>query len=280
MSVKQILTWAQQQLAHFCNPRLEAEVLLSELLQKDRSQLKVLEDLKLSFVQVFRYKRWVFKRAKNIPVAYILGYKEFMGKRFTVNKHTLIPRDETEILIDHILKQKRKFEVKSLLDVGTGSGVIALSIGFGIGSLGQITALDISRKALKVARENAKKHKVDIDFQYSNMLSSIEKGSSFDIIVANLPYVPEDLKVEKDLAYEPSTAIFSGTDGLIHIKRLRDELKAKEIDFKELWLEFLPQQAKEIKKIFEDLGKVELKKDLSGQIFFACVENLFGEGRQ
>lgn len=271
MNIKENILWAQHQLAHFYSPSLEAEVLLAAMLKKDRSWLKTNPGKCLSFLQQWKYKQWVRARKKNKPGAYIVGSKDFYGSRFFLNQHTLIPRDETEILCDFILHQERSFSPVSLLDVGTGSGVIALTMARCL-SLQKVVAIDISRKALKIARKNFKKQGRKGFLLHSDMLQKIEPEASFDLIVANLPYVPQDMVLAPDLAYEPPSALFSGNDGLDHIRRLKQEIQQKNISFRELWLEFLPQQQLQVEQIFSSIGKVEFKKDLSGKVFFACIK--------
>lgn len=272
MNIKKNLLWAQHQLAHFYNPSLEAEVLLAALLKKNRSELKTLSEHPISLWHQFVYKRWVQDRKKNKPVAYIIGYKDFCGYRLKVNSHTLIPRDETEILCDHIIREQRNFNVQSFLDIGTGSGAIACVLGnTWKGASG--TAIDISLKALKIARENFEEQKVGMTVIHSDLLQAIDSQASFDVIVANLPYVPENMPLAQDLNYEPRGALFSGLDGLEHIQRLQMELNEKEIDFKELWLEFLPEQESKIKKIFKSY-QCTSKKDLAGDVFFMLIEPL------
>lgn len=252
--------------------QLERELLLSWITRKDRVWLKTHPEYKLSFFENIRLRYALYQRKKNIPMAYIIGYKDWAGMRLKVNKNTLIPRDETEILCEHIQTYNRDFQIQSVLDIGTGSGAIALNQCKVQGAKCKVMGVDISKKALKVATENAVALELDVEFKYSDLLSGIDTGRSFDVIVANLPYVPQDMVFEDDLRAEPHTAIFSGSEGLDHIQRLAQGLQEKKIVFRELWLEFLPQQAQSIEQIFYSIGEVELKKDLSGQVFFACVK--------
>jgi release factor glutamine methyltransferase len=217
-----------------------------------------------------------------------------------VNKHTLIPRDETEVLMHHIRDFERDFVPRKLLDVGTGSGCIALALqriflDIRCSELDldaatddknntvSITAIDICAAALRMARNNEKNNlftpvilksleasAIKINWVHSNLLQKILLGSAFDMIVANLPYVPAEIDVSREVEREPSTAIFSGGDGLFHIRRLAQELQTKKICFKELWLEFLPEQERAIADIFSRY-QVKFLTDVGGDVYFAVV---------
>ena len=130
-------------------------------------------------------------------------------------------------------------------------------------------ALDISKKALAVARKNAAQQKQLVDFEYSDLLSAVESGTHFDVIVANLPYVPENIVVTKEVQQEPHSAIFSGVDGFDHLRRFALELQ--NISFSTLWLEFLPSQKEGIIEIFKDY-EVTFKGDVAGNLFFAEIK--------
>ncbi len=186
-----------------------------------------------------------------------------------VTKDTLIPRDETEILCEHITKANST-PPSSILDIGTGSGAIALFMKKKYPNA-NVSALDISKKALKVAKRNSVQYKLNLNLIESDLLSKKKAKEQFDIIIANLPYLPSDLNISPEVQEEPQCALFSGKDGLDHIKALKVELESKAIKFKQLWLEFLPQQSIEIKRIFKNY-KCEFYKDLSGQCFFCKIQ--------
>ena len=201
----------------------EAEILLSILLNKDRSFLISNSDYKLNIDQQRNFSKMVQRRKTNEPIAYISGHKEFYGLNFYVNKSVMIPRPETEDLVDALL-QKTKNERKKLLiaDVGTGSGCIAITLARLIDNI-HIYAIDIDRKALAIARRNAHRNKVEtkITFVESDLLSSLPK--KMDFMIANLPYIKaakiKDLQPEiKD--WEPEIALNGGTDGMALYKQL------------------------------------------------------------
>ena len=182
---------------------------------------------KLMIKQVVKLETLAKKRRQGIPMAYILGYKYFYGLRFKVSKSVLIPRPETEWLVDKALQhidQQKKRKIK-IIDIGTGSGCIAVSIAKHRNpNRVSITAVDISEKALQVAKYNAQHHNVRITFKQQDLLSNSK--SRFDIIIANLPYVPiSDYKrLYDNLKHEPKLALTDGTDNAILVLRLLEQL--------------------------------------------------------
>ena len=283
--IEDFLNFAKLELSEIDNPSLEAELLMCFALGKSRTWIKINNKESITENEESKFREILEKRKNNIPMAYILGYKIWNDLKIEVSPNVLIPRDETDILANYIIKNSRDFEVKNILDIGTGSGCIAIFMAKNFPDA-QITALDISTKALKIAKKNAKNNDVKIYFIKSDLLNEIsfvnslpDKGEregvskiprKFDIIIANLPYVPEDIEVEEDVKKEPYNAIFSGEDGLDLIRKLAEQLKSREILFQELWLEFLPQQKKEITKIFDEFS-VEFYPDLGGEIYFARI---------
>lgn len=159
-----------------------------------------------------------------IPVQYIVGNVDFYGNTFKVNKNTLIPRFETELLVEKIIKYINKYfnnEIK-ILDIGTGSGVIAITLAE-LSCKYTVFATDISRKALRVAKSNDKKSLVR--FVHTDLYSSID--DKFDVIISNPPYIKNDsLYVDKDvLRFEPHLALFGGEDGLLFYRRIFSDIK-------------------------------------------------------
>lgn len=215
-TIASILTWTRQYFSDkgVDNPRLDAEVLLSHILGKDRMYLYVHFDQPLEKQELAAYREMVKKRAMRIPVAYIIGYKEFMGISFTVSPAVLIPRPDTEILVEKVLEIASSNV--SILDIGTGSGAIIISL---LAKLPEACGLgiDISPEALAVARQNAVKQGVIDRLQliHSDLFENIA-GQTFDFIVSNPPYIPDpelaDLQLE--VKREPHVALFGGPDGL------------------------------------------------------------------
>ena len=268
MNIKQSLTKATKNLSHLENHSLEAEVLLSTLLNKSRTWLKTYPETNLTTEEQTQFSKWIEQRAKHIPVAYITGIVDWNGLTLNVNQHTLIPRDETETLCHHILEAQMT-PPHTILDVGTGSGCIAIWLAKQF-LKANVVALDISKEALEVARKNAETHS-NINLLESDLLQKIEAESHFDLIVANLPYVPEDLIVTAEVDQEPRSAIFSGRDGLNHIRQLAEQISTKKITFNQLWLEFLPSQTDAIQDIFS-IYEVNFLNDIGENSFFCVIK--------
>ena len=257
---------------HLHSTRLEAELICAHVFNTTREKLKTTPQQKTSLQKLIKLFWYIYKRKNHTPLAQITGHKNWANLKILINKNVLIPRDETEVLCQKIKTEKRNFNPTSALDIGTGSGCIAIFLNKNIPTLKNTTALDNSKKALKQAKKNKKLHNTKIKFLHSNLLEKIQHNSHFDIIIANLPYVPENLQTQKEIKKEPQTAIFSKDNGLHHIKQLANQLTKKNITYKELWLEFLPFQEKEIKNIFKT-KKTTFHKNICGKIFFVKIEN-------
>lgn len=266
-TVSGAIFWATKKLAACEHPQLEAEVLLSTLLGKDRAWLRMHGSDELGEWNFFKFIWWVRRRSRHVPVAQIIGAIEWAGVRIFVDRHVLIPRDETEQLIEHIRQRER--DVRTILDVGTGSGCIAVACAQ-IFPEAMVSGIDWSERALCVARKNFQHHWVRGELVRSDLLERVADGAQVDLIVANLPYVPSGCPVTAEVDREPADAIFSGTDGLDHLRRFAGQLRSKKIQFGALWLEFLPQQADAISQIF-NAWHVELVPDIAGQIYFARI---------
>lgn len=266
-SLSGVLFFAEKKLASFENPRLEAEVLLSHVLGVDRSLLRTQGKMILPFWKRWKFQYFLSLRLQHIPLAYIRGWKEWAGFRVFVTPSVLIPRDETEILVQHI--EQTETCPKSILDIGTGSGCIALALAKKFPDA-EVLAVDISRAALSVAKKNFRFHHQNIHTAYSDLFSTISAGSHFDIIIANLPYVPTTISISKEVQKEPQEALFSGKDGLDVLSKFAQEIQRKNISYTSLWIEFLPQQWERIPSLFPT-KKVEPFPDAGGDIYFARI---------
>ena len=262
-----VLFFAIEKLSSFKNASFEAELLLSEVLKVDRSYLRTHKDEVVSFFNRWKFRYYLHLRAQHVPLAYIRGWKEWCGLRISVTSSVLIPRDETEVLFQKITECEKN--PQSILDMGTGSGCLALAL-FKNYPKAEVTAVDFSRAALSVAQKNFREHRVSIEPEYSDLFSAISAETRFDMIVANLPYVPTTISITPEVQKEPEEAIFSGEDGLELMRRFARELEQKEIQFKSLWIEFLPQQWKLVQQIFKKWD-IESYKDLGGDIYFARI---------
>ncbi|MFA5925487.1 MAG: peptide chain release factor N(5)-glutamine methyltransferase [Parcubacteria group bacterium] len=216
---------------------LDRELLLSLVLGKDREYVLAHPEKKLTAAQTAKFIQFAKRRLKGEPVAYICGKKEFYGLEFDVNKNTLIPRPETELLVEASLQRIMNYElgIRNIIDVGTGSGNIIISIvkniPANIRKKLNFYASDISGKALRVAQKNALKHKVNrsVKFIKSDLLKfALKKKMKGNVIIlANLPYVSSKLykKNKKNLQFEPKEALISANNGLAHYTRLLEQIK-------------------------------------------------------
>ncbi len=200
--------------------KLDARILLEHITNKSHSSLLISLDEELPLNLTKAYFDLIEKRAKGICVAYILGYKDFWSLKLIVNEHTLVPRPDTEILVETCLNLGIKGKV---LDLGTGSGAIILSLKKERPNL-NCFALDFSKEALDVARENARLNNLDVTFIQSSWFSNVEE-KDFDFIVSNPPYIVEnDPHLQEDgVKYEPISALVSKDNGLYDIKKIVED---------------------------------------------------------
>jgi len=232
--------------------KLDSEILLSKVLNKTREELLISLKQTIEPQKIINFHRLIDRRSSKEPIAYILEKKEFWSKSFLVNKNTLVPRPETELMVEKIVKIFKKKDI-FILDIGTGTGCILLSIlselknSKGIG-------IDISSKAIQTAIDNSKKHKLTQRTRfYKRSLDEIYHNK-FDLIVSNPPYIMrKDIKnLNEDIKkFEPKLALDGGNDGLDVIKKViyksKDILKIKGM----LALEIGNEQFKKVSKILE-----------------------------
>ena len=232
---------------------LDSEILLSKTLNKPREEILINLDQRINDEKILKFNEYLHRRLKNEPIAYILKEKEFWSKKFTINKHTLIPRPETELLVDECIKiygNKETF----ILDIGTGSGCILISL---LNSMKQSrgVGIDISKKAILIAKKNAKKFELldRVKFFIKSVDSVFHK--KFDLVVSNPPYIEtKNLKnLSEDIKrHEPIMALDGGNDGLDLIKKVI--YKSRYILKKQgmLALEIGNEQFKKVSKILFD----------------------------
>ena len=200
---------------------LESEILLSNVLKTTREKVLVNLDNKISNLKKKKYIELIQRRSLKEPIAYILEEKEFWSKKFKVNNNTLIPRPETELIVENLVKNSEHKKI-NILDIGTGCGCILISL------LSELknshgTGIDISKKALEIAKENAKLHLVNTRIRFIN--KSFEKlfNYKFDLIVSNPPYIEKPFikNLHEDIKnFEPKIALDGGNDGLDVIKKV------------------------------------------------------------
>ncbi len=264
-----LLQWATEdfQGRGLDGPRRSAEILLSSALNTDRVGLYLQYDRPVTQEERDRFRALVEKRRAGTPVAYLTKEREFYALPLTVDERVLIPRPETELLVDEALQwiEAHGWTEPRVCDVGTGSGAIALALKKNGPNI-QMTATDISAEALDVARLNAESLGLDIRFIESDLLGEVEED--FDLIVANLPYIPEEsIKTlsHEIRDFEPLRALEAGTDGLKFIRALIDSAKDR---LREgfLFLEMGMGQENMVSELLEKAGyTVEgIREDLSG----------------
>lgn len=249
--------------------KLDAELLLAYVLGKSREFIVSNPKQKISLLQKIKFLCLVRKRKSGWSTAVLTKHKEFFGLNFKVNKNVLVPRPDTEIMVEKVLDIITP--ETTLLDIGTGSGCIPISITKN-SKPKNVFAIDVSKKSLKIAKENANTHNVKINFIHSNLLSHFSKLPNNLIITANLPYLTKkQFEEEKSIQKEPRVALIAKENGLALYRELLEQVKNKKSSSQKinLFLEINPEQKTElskiIKKIFPEL-KVYFYNDFSNQI--------------
>ncbi len=241
--------------------RIEAEVLAAHVLRVTRAWLYAHPDDEFPELAG---ETLLVRRESGEPLAYILGYREFYGRSFSVDPAVLIPRHETEGLVEASL-QLANDRIKSVLDLGTGSGILAITLKLERPNL-DVTACDISPEAIGVASTNARFHHAEVKFVLSDRFSSF-LGESFDLIVSNPPYIAHgDFLPDEVSQHEPAQALWSGPTGLEFYESLAVEAKDHMNDEGLLALEVGHTQAEQVKDLFEAAGwsYLETRQDLAG----------------
>ncbi len=238
------------------NYSLDTELLLASALNLTREQLILSLKKKIKKKICRKYMEFIIRRKNNEPIAYILNKKEFWKYKFFVNRHVLIPRPETEILVEEMLNFLSLNSSKSILDVGTGSGCIIISL---IKERPKCrgTAVDISKKAINVAKINAKMHHLRNKIKFINIDIDKFKQNKYDFIVSNPPYIKKfDLKrLNKDIRfYEPKAALDAGINGLREINKLIIKSKILLKNKGKLIFEIGSKQKNEIKSLLKKNG--------------------------
>jgi release factor glutamine methyltransferase len=247
--------------------RIEVQCLLQTVLQVDRTYLLTHPEQSLNADQHERYRALLERRLDGEPIAYLLGYREFFGLDFKVSPATLIPRHETELLVELVLQRIPHHGAFRVLDLGTGSGAIAISIARNRPNV-EMVAVDESQDALEVAHENTLRLNTNnVRLMRSDWFSELN-GERFDIIVANPPYIAEgDIHLTRgDLRYEPSAALASGADGLEDIRLISSQAKSHLNPCGQILFEHGYDQAEQVRKLLEEAGfnGVFSASDLSG----------------
>lgn len=209
--------------AGIASARLDSELILAHILRRSREWLLAHNATALTQPQQQQARQLLLQRTQRQPIAYLTGRRDFYGHSFLVNEQVLVPRPESEVILAILDELAQDHHLRTVLDVGTGSGCLAISIKLAHPDLA-VSACDISESALPVARLNATRllpSGQQIKFYQSDLLSDLPVGSQFNLIVANLPYLsPVKNGLSPELAYEPAIALYADDDGLSLIKQL------------------------------------------------------------
>ena len=212
-------------LENITTPKLKARLLLQFVLKKPRQYLIVYDNQKLTKLQEKEYLESIERLKQGEPIEHITHHKEFMKLNFYVDENVLIPRQDTEILVEEVIKIAKKIKAKKILDLCTGSGAIAISLAKYLENV-KLTALDISGKALDIAIANAKNNQVQdqITFVESNLFEELGQ-EKYDIIVSNPPYIKREVlnTLDREVKKEPRLALDGGEDGLDFYRKIIDQ---------------------------------------------------------
>jgi release factor glutamine methyltransferase len=257
-------------------PRRDAELLLLRIINRDRTFLLTHPDTQLTPEQSAQYDAFLVRRKTHEPIQYILGEQEFYGLTFAVTPAVLIPRPETEHLVEALLARVPHDQPLRIADVGTGSGAIAVALAHHLPQA-QITALDISEAALAVARRNAETHHVAdrTRFLQSDLLSAVA-NEKFDAIVSNPPYVAEADRATLEPQvrdYEPASALFAGPTGLDIYQRLIPQAQAALKLEGWLLMEIGQGQREALTQLLAEWNNVTFIDDLQGIPRVSCAQS-------
>ena len=269
MTIKELIIRYSKELELISStPRLDVEILLQKVLDVDRLYILLNLEKTLSGDEEILFNKFINERLNNRPIAYIVENREFMGLDFYVKEGVLIPRPDTEILVEEVIELGKNKGPINILDIGTGSGAITISLAKYLDNA-KVTSVDISDIALEIAKRNAISNDVDnkINFIKSDLFTNIDKNMKFDIIVSNPPYIKRDVietldKQVKD--FEPYNALEGGIDGLDFYRTItsqaKDYLKKGGI----LAYEVGHDQSEDVSKLMEKDGYTNIytRKDL------------------
>ena len=265
---REVLKWASSFLKAAGQEEIAAEMLLRERLEWSKTDFILQLD---QLINPMIKKQWtddIMRHSTGVPIQYIIGYEWFFDHPFKVTSDTLIPRPETEEIVDKFLKEAPKKALK-VLDIGTGTGVIAITIKKERPQ-DNVTAIDLSSQALEVAKENGEKLQANVRFLLGDLTEPV-KEEQFDVVISNPPYIGLDEKRYMDdsvLKYEPELALFAENDGLAVYQRLAVELPVILKPGGQIFLEIGFKQGPAVEALFQEAfptATVTIEKDMSGQ---------------
>ena len=265
----EVLNWASSFLENNGQESYTAEYLLLEKKQWTKTDLLTHLRKEMPEQEYEQYCQDIEQVVNHIPVQYLIGSTEFYGRRYKLNEHTLIPRPETEELVDLILKDNQNDNL-TVVDIGTGTGIIALSLDLA-NPTWEVTGLDISVEALKVATENNDILQGKVTFLESDVLSDYPKEKKIDILVSNPPYISYDEWEVMDVSvreHEPKTALFAENNGLAIYEKIAEESQKCLSETGKIYLEIGYLQGESVSQIFQKRfprKNISVIKDLNGQ---------------
>lgn len=270
MTIDGLLAWGEERLQLSSNapsPAKDAEWLLRHVLGRDKAWLLTHGDESVEEGKAQEYALLIKRREKNEPMQYIVGETEFFGLPFRVTPEVLIPRPETEHLVEKVVELAAGFSAPRIIDVGTGSGAIAIAIAKQLPQA-QVTATELSEGAIAVAQENAARNGVSVRFLLGDLLAPVSE-EKYEIIASNPPYVPSEEKALLAVEvrdHEPEMALYGGADGLGIYRRLIPAAFLQLTDGGWLLLEMGFGQAERVKDLMEQAGfqEIEIVTDLQG----------------
>ena len=235
---------------HFCNYRAK-DIIMGKPL--DYEKLKIVE------------QKAILRAKTRQPIQYIIGKAYFMGNYYKVTPDVLIPRDETEIVVNNALQIIKDNNLKTVLDIGTGTGCIACTIKLKTNT--EVTAVDISCRAIEIAKENTLAHHTDIEYIESDLLSNIPNNRKFDLIISNPPYIPIGTELQKEVTFEPEIALYtSESTGCEFYKNIIEQGKKYLNENGYLVFELGINQSDTVKSYFieNNYTDIKIEKDLNG----------------
>ena len=280
MQNRQLLKLGAEKLAQagITSPSLEARILLAQACEENQEYLLLNFDQQVSEVISNKYFLYIERRIQKEPIAYITGLKEFYGRDFIINSDVLIPRAETEILIDAVLENNNASDEVNILELGSGSGIIAITLALEW-SAANIMAVDISEKALACAEQNITKYKVgeQVRLVHSNWFASLD-NNKYDIIISNPPYISKselDVMADETKQYEPSIALFADNEGLECYEDILKGAKEYLHNSGSIYLEIGYKQHQQITALAQhyDFHVDNIYKDLQGHIRTVQLKN-------